>query len=226
MPLLSESQLNLPLLNLSLQSQVNCLITNVLVLLTIDHLSADSLYFMLRGIIYQPGSTVIITDIGTQAGTDPDQPGGTLVCVTTNINTQCCRGSDGGNGGDWYFPDGSMVPRGTGSGNFGRTGSTHQIRLNRLSNVMHPVGAYECRVPASNGVEQVAVANIQLSKSYTFIYTYYTNIREREREYQTYSSIGLAYYRKCVWKVTCLEFQLLWQVLWFLATTPPTRSHV
>ena len=98
------------------------------------------------------------------------------MCVTTNINTQCCRGSDGGNGGDWYFPDGTQVLRGTASGNFGRTGSTHQVRLNRLSSVFEPVGAYECRVPDSNGVEQVAVVNIQLSKSYTFILTIPTEL--------------------------------------------------
>ena len=54
---------------------------------------------MLRGTIYLPGSTVLITNIGTQGGTDPDQPGNTLVCVTTNINTQCCRNSDNNNGG-------------------------------------------------------------------------------------------------------------------------------
>ena len=47
------------------------------------YFSADGLYFMLRDTIYLPGSTVLITDIGGQGGTDPDQPGGTLVCVTT-----------------------------------------------------------------------------------------------------------------------------------------------
>ena len=115
--------------------------------------------------MYLPGSTVLITDIGTQGGTDPNQPGGTLVCVTTNINTQCCRGSDGGAVGDWYFPDGSIVPHGIASGNFGRTRSTHQVRLNRISYVMKPLGTYECRVPNSNGVEQQAAIYISAQQS-------------------------------------------------------------
>ena len=108
---------------------------------------ADGLYFVLRETTYLPGSTVLITDIGTPGGTDPDQPGGTLVCVTTNINTQCCRNSDGGNVGDWYFPNGTRVNRGNGAGPFFRTPSTYQVRLGRKSGVMGPVGAYECRVP-------------------------------------------------------------------------------
>ena len=122
---------------------------------------------MLKGTLYLPGSTVLITDIGTPGGTDPDQPGGTLVCVTTNINTQCCRNSDsGGNGavGEWYFPDDTEILRGANTGPFFKTRSTHQVRLGRMSGVMEPVGAYECRVPDSSGVEQVAVINIQLSK--------------------------------------------------------------
>ena len=88
-------------------------------------LSADGLYFMLRGTIYLPGSTVLITDIGTQGGTDPDQPGGTLVCVTTNVNPLCCRRSDGDNRGEWYFPNGTEVIRGYNAADFYRTGSTH-----------------------------------------------------------------------------------------------------
>ena len=123
--------------------------------------STDGLYFILRRIVYLPGSTVRITDIGTPGGTDPHQPGGTLVCVTTNINTQCCRNSDGGNVGDWYIPNGSVVIRGYNAGPIFRTKSTQQVRLSRIPNVTEPVGTYECRVPDSSGVEQVASINIQ-----------------------------------------------------------------
>ena len=88
------------------------------------------------------------------------------MCVTDNVNTQCCRGSDSGTGpvGFWYDPDGTQVPRGNNMGPFFRTGSAQQVRLSRMSGVIGPVGAYECRVPDSNGVEQVAFINIQLSK--------------------------------------------------------------
>ena len=122
---------------------------------------------MLRGTTYPPGGTVLIADIGTPGGTDPDRPGGTLVCVTTNVNSQCCRQSDGGNLGEWSFPDGTIVPRGRNPGNslFTRTGSTQQVRLNRLSpTAMGPLGEYECRVPDSNGVLQTASITVVLSK--------------------------------------------------------------
>ena len=66
--------------------------------------------------------------------------------------------------GEWYNPDDTIVPRGTSSLGFFRTGSTEQVRLNRMPDVISPVGAYECRIPDSNGVEQVAVINIQLCK--------------------------------------------------------------
>ena len=110
-------------------------------------LPTEGLYFTLAEQVYLPGDTVLITDIGTRTGTDPDQAGTALVCVTTNINTQCCRGSDhSGSGpvGFWYFPDGAQVPRGTNAGPFFRTASTLQVRLGRMSGVMEPVGAYEC----------------------------------------------------------------------------------
>ena len=130
---------------------------------------AGGLYFLLRGILYLPGSTVFITDIGTAGSNDLDQPGGSLLCVTITVNTQCCRGSDGGALGDWFFPNGTQVRRGNGAGLFFRTGSAQQVRLNRMSDIMAPVGAYECRVPDSNGVEQVAVMIILLSECFVFV---------------------------------------------------------
>ena len=131
--------------------------------------SAEGLYFTLAGQIYLSGDTVLITDIGTFVGTEPDETGNALVCVTTNVNTQCCRGSDhSGSGpvGFWYDPDGTKVPRGNNMGPFFRTGSAQQVRLSRMSGVMEPVGAYESRVPlpGSTVETEVATINIQLSK--------------------------------------------------------------
>ena len=115
--------------------------------------------------MYLPGDTVLITDIGifVQA-VDPVDPGLSLVCFTTNVNTACCRSSDGesdgisGNVGDWYFPDGMTVPRfgAAPSADFSRSGYTQQVRLNRRNNSMTPTGAFECRVPDTSGVEQIA----------------------------------------------------------------------
>ena len=105
---------------------------------------------------------LLITDIGVFAfETDP---GTSLVCVTSNINIQCCRGSDWGNVGEWYFPDGTIVPRNSAasSADFTRSGFLHQVRLNRRNNATSPTGIYECRVP--DGVsEKLVNASITLT---------------------------------------------------------------
>lgn len=110
---------------------------------------------------------VNIAEIGTAPSTDPDSPGGSLVCVTSLVNTECCRTSDGGNVGEWFFPDGSMVPRGSSPGDsaFTRTGSYQQVRLNRrFSNATEPNGTYECRVPFDIGSERYATITLTVGK--------------------------------------------------------------
>ena len=100
--------------------------------------------------IYLPGDSVFITDIGQQP-VDRLNPGPTLVCVTTNVNSDCCRGRDGGNVGEWYYPNGSMVPRpshiGSSTDYFTRYGHTHQVRLSTVGTSTGPLGAYRCDVP-------------------------------------------------------------------------------
>ena len=122
------------------------------------------LYFILNGTTYSSGATVPITSIGVINGEDA---GSSLVCVTRNVNTMCCRGNDGGNVGEWHFPNGSIVPRNSASpnGDFTRSGFTHQVRLNRRNNALTPYGIYTCVVPDGNdGVNHTA--NITLSGIY------------------------------------------------------------
>ena len=60
---------------------------------------------MLGNNIYFPGDS---TDIGEQQLNNRPDPGSTLVCVTTNVNTACCRSGDNTNGGalgDFIGPD-------------------------------------------------------------------------------------------------------------------------
>ena len=93
--------------------------------------------------------------------------------MTSNVNTQCCRTSDGGNVGEWHFPNGTMVPRNSAAVladlDFTRSGFTHQVRLNRRNNVMSPTGIYECRVhdsgeaTASNETAQITVGEQRVS---------------------------------------------------------------
>ena len=107
------------------------------------------LYFCLNGLIHLPGDSVSITDIGSNVSLG--DAGNSLVCVTSNVNTKCCRMSDGGNVGEWYHPNGTIVPRNiviAGDDIFTRTAFTQQVRLNRRVNAVGPLGVYRCDVPA------------------------------------------------------------------------------
>ncbi len=109
----------------------------------------------MSGTVYLPGSAIPITDVGDSYlpdnTTNPTDPGPSLVCVTSNINTMCCRGRDhpgtSGSLGNWLYPNGSMVlgNRNNFNQDFTRSSHTQQIRLNR--DVLSPTGVYTCEVP-------------------------------------------------------------------------------
>ena len=83
--------------------------------------------------------------------------------------------------GEWFFPDGTIVPRqgAAPTADFTRSGFTQQVRLNHRNNAMTPTGVFECRVPARDyggGGEltsEVVTASITLSTGqYTPSYTH------------------------------------------------------
>ena len=123
-----------------------------------------SLYFELNGQTLPSGSKISITDIGVVNPSDLLDTASALVCVTSEVNTQCCRTRDGGNVGEWYFPDGSIIPRLSSSpnGDFTRSGFMHQVRLNRRNNAMAPLGTYTCSVPDERDGAVVHTASITL----------------------------------------------------------------
>ena len=111
---------------------------------------------------YLPGESVLISDIGPQPF-DRSIPGSTLVCVTTNVNTACCKSDDNnaqtnataGAVGEWLYPNGTQVPHSNGNvTDFARIGGTHQIRLARQALDSTPQkGVFTCQVPEpSHGV--------------------------------------------------------------------------
>ncbi len=111
----------------------------------------------MSGTIYLPGATIPITDVADSYPPDdinnPTDPGPSLVCATSNVNTMCCRGSDhldSGPVGNWFYPNGTIVlgNRDNYNGDFTRSSHTQQIRLNRKrSDVMSPTGVYTCEIP-------------------------------------------------------------------------------
>ena len=107
------------------------------------------LYFTLNGTVYLHGATVFITDIGEFTSPTLEGVANSLLCVTSNVNHLCCRGSNGGNVGDWHFPNGTLVPRNSDNrfADFTRSGFTHQVRLNRRNNALTPAGNFSCKVP-------------------------------------------------------------------------------
>ncbi len=78
--------------------------------------------------------------------------GGSLECHTDD--TACCRGVDGTAGGEWYYPDGTVVEGGgtfSDRKGFYRTRGHMVIRLNRLV-TQFPNGVYRCVIPGTGGV--------------------------------------------------------------------------
>ncbi len=103
--------------------------------------------------------------------TNPPDPGPSLVCVTSNINTMCCRGRDhpgtGGPVGNWLFPDGTIIlgNNANPTGDITRSSNTQQIRLNRKRpDVMSPTGVYTCEVTDGSNTAIIHKATITLGE--------------------------------------------------------------
>ena len=120
--------------------------------------TATKLYFTWRGNRYEPGDSILITDVRLHHG--DAGPGDSLVCVTTDVNTQCC--TDVGGIGEWFFPNGNMVPRNNDTvSQIVRTGRTNQVRLNFRTHQTSPTGEYTCLVPETGG-SVIQTAGIRL----------------------------------------------------------------
>ena len=124
----------------------------------------SGLYFMVENRVYLPGNSVNLTDIGAQPD-NRSNPASTLVCVTTNVNIDCCRRRDNndiGAIGDWYYPnDDSVNDPGSASGeNFTKYVFRHQLRLSSQGAPEGPLGVYRCEIPDGRGGYATASINI------------------------------------------------------------------
>ena len=117
--------------------------------------------------MYLSGAAVLISDIGEAGFSSADvaEARTSLVCQTINLNITCCRrGGDGNRAGDWYYPNGNVIPGNNGNEglDFTRTGYTQQVRLSRRNGAMTPTGVFECRVLDGDDV-LLASASITLT---------------------------------------------------------------
>ena len=109
--------------------------------------------FVLHGVTYPSGSTVLRTDIGE--GADD-----ALQCTTDRAG--CCRGMDGEKAGEFYFPDGTQVPilgADPSIRTYYRDRASGFIRLNRRNNGME-TGEFRCEIPDASGTTVNLFINI------------------------------------------------------------------
>ncbi len=128
----------------------------------------------MSGTVYLHGDTILITDVGDSYPpdntTNPTDPGSSLVCITSNVNTMCCRGSDhpgSGAVGNWLFPNSTIVLRNSANklGYITRSSHSQQIRLNRKRlNVLSPTGVYTCEVSDGSDNAIIHTATITLGE--------------------------------------------------------------
>ncbi len=129
---------------------------------------SSGLHFLLGNIIYNPGASLGINRIGSQPS-DRENAGNTLACITTNINTECCRGTDSASGtpqGSWLYPNGTLIPSPAqqfATNTFTRYVYTQQIRLSSVGNPKGPYGNYTCVIPDINGTNITATIYIVAS---------------------------------------------------------------
>ena len=98
---------------------------------------------MLKGVQYPNNSIVKITDVG-----EGDQFA--LICQTDH--TQCCR-IPPYRLGDWYYPNGNVVPLNSVEENFYRNRSENgSVLLHRRGDSVYPTGLFCCEVPDNSSV--------------------------------------------------------------------------
>ena len=105
---------------------------------------STAIALQLSGQRYGNNSLVTLTAIG-------EGDTAALLCLTDRV--ECC---DGGTGGDWYYPNGSLVPFGyeIPMASIYRNRDASRVRLNRRNNAQSPTGVYRCDVPDSSGADQ------------------------------------------------------------------------
>ena len=105
------------------------------------------------GVTFANNSVININLVGQGYPGIPQIDSGALECHTDDIT--CCRGIDNPNGrgrGEWYFPDGTVVPPPGGGDGLYITRDHMVIRLNRGAGTFSLTGMYRCDIPGDGGI--------------------------------------------------------------------------
>ena len=119
-------------------------------------------YLSLREIFYANRSIIFANEIGetdVDSLSPPPNSNNGLQCITDRI--PCCR-SHQNRTGEWFFPNGTVVPIRVNAETFYRNrGQDGTVNLNHLNtNVMSPGGLFCCVVPDATGINRTLCANI------------------------------------------------------------------
>lgn len=101
----------------------------------------DSPSFFLGGTPYSNNSQVCIEKIGVAENA--------LSCRTNH--PECCKTS---RRGEFFYPNGTMVPIKKAGQGFYRDRGEGEIHLNRVEGIMFPTGKFRCEIPNSSGEMQ------------------------------------------------------------------------
>ena len=128
----------------------------------INLLGCIGVYLLLNERIYANNSVILITDIGETDSREspPDDSNKGLQCITNK--KPCCRFM-GGRVGEWFFPDGILVPGPNEGPPFYRNRGYNDdgtVNLNRKTNVIDPTGLFCCVIPDDLDTNQTLCANI------------------------------------------------------------------
>ena len=79
----------------------------------------------------------------TTVGDDISTSSGDTVRCQTDLET-CCTSIQGIHRGDWYFPDGSILPFAPTNNDIGEDREPQEVHIRRRNNAMSPTGIYHC----------------------------------------------------------------------------------
>ena len=103
----------------------------------------------------------------TTVGDNITGSGDTVRCQT-NLET-CCTGNQGIHRGDWYFPDGSVLPFSSTNNDIVKDREPQELHIRRRNNAMSPTGIYRCDIE-TNAVNDDDIDTITGETVYVGLY--------------------------------------------------------